>query len=665
MNLFKKPKVDTLAVEPPKQSLLRRFFSRVRPKPIVWSKRAIGYIRRKRLLSKLRPRPIVWLKAFFRQLGRLRAKITRSIKRRLPLSYAAIALITAFSLGMALISSLEFYFDQREHAYVEYNARLISDNILEGLEANGLTEDLKTRLTNFALLTQTRIRLYDAQNIAIADTGPWPLLYHNLVTRQPLTADYLLEPTTTTPVVESAPSATEQTQLLLEEAVLTAETAVMNAEQQLDIAHNNALIAAEAVDISNQAVQQNPNAANIAAQLAASEAALIAQSEVTEAELALTQAMANVQEAQLIAQLTQTIATPNTPTNPWFPGPPTTQSYQHIHLPLYASDGGNQFIGALALSGGPSYRNGIMDGVIGAWVLSSGFAILLAAFIGWRMSRRITKPVLTLTEATANMARGELATRVNIDRSDELGILANSFNTMAGRVENMVDTLSRFVADAAHELNTPLTALRNSLDLAVEEESLEAKQALLKHGRSQVYRLESLTRGLLNLSRLEAEPQLHQHTTFDLNGMLLKASEQFASEAEQAELTLQFDIPSDPLYMTGDKIQLHQAISNLIDNAIKFTPAGGTITIQLQADNEWITLAIHDTGIGIPNSDLPHLFSRFHRGRNTSAYAGNGLGLAIVKAVAKAHGGTVAASNKDKGTLIQLCLPVNSQLRLI
>lgn len=661
MNLFKRSKIDkAIAIEPQKPSLLYRFFQRVRPKPIVWSKRAIGYIRRKKVLSKLRPRPIVWLKALFRQIGRLRTKVSQSIKRRLPLSYAAIALITAFSLGMVLISSLNFYFDQREQAYVEYNARLISDNIQESFQTAGLTEELKTRLTNFALLTQTRIRLYDAQGLAVADTGPWPLLYHNLVTRQPLTADYLLQPPDPAVITEDSPSATEQTQILLEEAIATAETAVIEAQDQLENARINAFDAADAVELSNQAVQQSPNATNIAAQLAASEAALIAQSQVSEAEIALAQATANVQEAQLIAQLTQTIATANDATNPWFHGPPTTQSHEHIYLSLYNPNDGQPF-GALELSGGPSYRNGIMDGVVGAWFLSSAFAIFLAAVIGWRMSRRITQPVLTLTEATASMAKGELATRVDVQREDELGILGESFNTMASRVENMVDTLSRFVADAAHELNTPLTALRNSLDLAAAEENVEAKQALLKHGRSQVQRLEGLTKGLLNLSRLESETQLYEQTTFDLNGMLLKASEQFASEAEQAGLTFQFNLPREPIFVTGDKVQLHQAISNLIDNAIKFTPANGTVKIALETDDEWITLAVSDTGIGIPDGDLPHLFSRFHRGRNAAAYAGSGLGLAIVKAVAKAHGGTVAASNKNDGALIQLCLPTNSQ----
>ncbi|MEM7116220.1 MAG: HAMP domain-containing sensor histidine kinase [Chloroflexota bacterium] len=666
---LRKPKIKMVEVEPtPRKRLLPlRMLSRLRPRPIVWSKQFFAHARKKRWLSKLRPRPIVWLKKLFAFFGRIRNKIRRSIRRRLPLSYAAIALITAVSIGIVLINSLDLYFTQRERAYLDYNARIISEDIRDTLITDGLTEDIKTRITNFALLTQTRARVYDAQNLPIADTGPWDLLYRSLVTNQPVSANYLIPDGASlidasgnvTTVEEQTRLALEQTRLALEEGVLATETAVIEAEVQLEEARILAEQAAFSVEESNEAVQQDPSPTNIATQLAASEAALMAQSRVTEAEILLAQAQANVQQAELIAQLSQTLSNEASIASlgdPWLVGPPSGQSYQHVHITLF-DEARQQPIGMIELSGGPSYGNDVVNSVTAAWFISSAIAVLLAAFIGWRMSRRLTKPVIALTDATALMAEGELATRVDIQRDDEIGVLANAFNEMAGQVETTVDTLKRFVADAAHELNTPLTALRNSLDLAVMEESVEGQQALVKHGRLQVERLEALTKGLLNLSRLEAEPTLNRTATFDLTNMLLKTNEQFASQAEQANLTLHIDVPNAPIYVTGNKMQIHQAIGNLIDNAIKFTPEGGTVTLQLTQEEQWLTLAVSDTGIGIPDADLPHLFSRFHRGRNTAAYPGSGLGLAIVKAVAKAHGGTVAASNRAQGAMIQLFLP--------
>jgi signal transduction histidine kinase len=120
---------------------------------------------------------------------------------------------------------------------------------------------------------------------------------------------------------------------------------------------------------------------------------------------------------------------------------------------------------------------------------------------------------------------------------------------------------------------------------------------------------------------------------------------------------LLLEVPQDPIEIRGDPAQLRRAIGNLVDNAIKFTPEGGAITIGLKKDAGAIELCVQDTGIGVPEDDLPQLFSRFHRGRNAASYPGNGLGLAIVKAIVEAHGGTVSAINTSPGARFCIRLP--------
>jgi two-component system sensor histidine kinase MprB len=241
------------------------------------------------------------------------------------------------------------------------------------------------------------------------------------------------------------------------------------------------------------------------------------------------------------------------------------------------------------------------------------------------------------------MAAGNLSARSDIEREDEFGLLANSFNRMADTIEAKVAALRRFVADAAHELHTPLTALRTNLELIEDDDIPSALE--------QVERMDALTRSLLDLSQLEASPYEIQSDDVDLATLLRDLSEPYASRAEQAELSFYLEIEHDPAIIKGDANQLITLIQNLLDNAIKFTPAGGQVNVKLNTLDDAIQLSVADTGIGIPDEDIPHLFSRFHRGRNASAYPGNGLGLAIVKAIADQQGARIRVDSNPSGTV--------------
>jgi signal transduction histidine kinase len=194
------------------------------------------------------------------------------------------------------------------------------------------------------------------------------------------------------------------------------------------------------------------------------------------------------------------------------------------------------------------------------------------------------------------------------------------------------------------------------LELSASETDESRRATLIDQAQQQAARLRELADSLLDLSRVEAARQA-AFVAVNLNDLLRDLSEPYASQAEQAGLTLSLDLTQDPIELRGDPAQLRRAIGNLLDNAIKFTPEGGTVTIGLKQDAGISELCVQDTGIGIPEDDLPQLFNRFHRGRNVANYPGNGLGLAIVRAIVEAHGGQVSAANTSPGARFCMRLP--------
>ncbi|MBZ0301093.1 MAG: HAMP domain-containing histidine kinase, partial [Anaerolineae bacterium] len=331
------------------------------------------------------------------------------------------------------------------------------------------------------------------------------------------------------------------------------------------------------------------------------------------------------------------------------------RSDQSVVVPL--SDD-NPTEGYIQLSHGPAYGLDIVDGVGRMWLIASITAVILAAMIGLYISRHISAPLLALARVTSQMSEGDLTARAAIEGHDEVGMLARSFNEMAYRVEETILTLRRFVADAAHELHTPLTALRTNMELLADEERAEQRNLFIQRALAQVNRLETLTNDLLELSRLEAGSKPDRFASLNLSGVIRETSELYASQAEQTDIEFRIDLPAEDITIRASESQLRRALGNLLENAIKFTPPGGTVEVGLRkCESSNIELWVQDTGIGIPDDDLPQLFSRFHRGRNAFAYPGSGLGLAIVKAIADAHAGSVCAANRLPGTRFTLRLP--------
>ncbi|MGZ6346273.1 MAG: sensor histidine kinase, partial [Anaerolineales bacterium] len=225
----------------------------------------------------------------------------------------------------------------------------------------------------------------------------------------------------------------------------------------------------------------------------------------------------------------------------------------------------------------------------------------------------------------------------------------------------------RFVSDAAHELRTPLTALQTNLDLALDENDAATRLAFISRARGTVKRLEELNTNLLDLSRLEANGMLIRQDVVDLAELLGGRIEVYASQAEQAGLIFDAEVPTTTVLISADGSQIARAWDNLVDNACKFTPQGGTVHVALTQEDGQVIFSVTDTGVGIPADDLPQIFNRFHRGRNTMVYPGNGLGLAIVKAIVAPYGGQVEvqSAGEGQGSQFSIRLPMSPKNKSI
>ncbi len=335
------------------------------------------------------------------------------------------------------------------------------------------------------------------------------------------------------------------------------------------------------------------------------------------------------------------------------------RSDQSVTRPVNRSDkAGGRLLGSVTISDAPAYEQVALGNVVQAWGLASLLGIVVAALVGLLVSAWLLRPLRELTDASDRMAGGDLSVRADVDRADEVGHLAVAFNAMAERVEETVTSLRRFVADAAHGLGTPLTALRADLELAETHAQDDDERRLLGRAVDQADRLGDISSGLLRLSRLETGDVATAPEPADLSALTRHVADAFASRADQAGVELRLELPPGEAPVLGRPERLRTAIGDLLDNALKFTPAGGIVTLALRTDGRLARLRVTDTGIGIPAADLPLLFERFHRGANAASYAGSGLGLAIVRATVELDGGTIRATSDGTGATFEVTLPL-------
>lgn len=289
-----------------------------------------------------------------------------------------------------------------------------------------------------------------------------------------------------------------------------------------------------------------------------------------------------------------------------------------------------------------------------AWLLAASTvaAGLLAALAARLAARRVLRPVGRLTETVELIrATGDLTIPIPAASRDEIGRLGAAFSAMTSALDESVGAQRRLVADASHELRTPLTSLTVNLELLAENPSDAQAPLLAAEALGQAGELKALVNDLVDLARFGQAAFHTEDVRLDL------VAERVAARAARRAPRIDFELRCAPTWVHGDPDALERAFANLVDNAVKWSPAGGRVRISVAKG----VVEIADDGPGIPDSDLDFVFDRFYRSPAARAHPGSGLGLAIVRQVAETHGGTARAVRCSTGALLRLTLPVSGE----
>jgi signal transduction histidine kinase len=293
-----------------------------------------------------------------------------------------------------------------------------------------------------------------------------------------------------------------------------------------------------------------------------------------------------------------------------------------------------------------------------AGALASGIALVVARYL----ARGMTQPLRDMARAAQRMEVGDYSQRVHTHSRDEVGQLATAFNRMSGELENLERSRRDLVANVSHELKTPITAIRahleNVLD-GVEEPDPATLQVML----AQTERLSRLIDQLLELSRLESGELPLRREDVELGPLVSQVLSEIEVARSDRGVEVSSDVPADLPAIEADRERVHQVLFNLLDNAVRFTPNGGSVTVSAERHDGSVEVRVADTGVGISPEHLPRLFERFYRADPARSRddGGTGIGLAIARSVVEAHGGHItAASEPGAGSVFAFDLPVAS-----
>jgi two-component system, OmpR family, sensor histidine kinase MprB len=292
-----------------------------------------------------------------------------------------------------------------------------------------------------------------------------------------------------------------------------------------------------------------------------------------------------------------------------------------------------------------------------ALILVALGGVALAAGLGWAVGRASIRPVEDLTLAVEHVtATQDLSSTIDDEGNDELARLARSFNAMLAALAASKDQQAQLVSDAGHELRTPLTSLRTNIEVLMRTKDLPTRDrdALLTDVDAQLQELTTLVGDLVDLAR-EDEKQQAEPVLVDLDELVEHAVER----AHRRATSVDFDVSLEPGQVYAQPALLERAVMNVLDNAAKWSPPGGHVGVNLEANGAW-RLTVTDQGPGIAPEDLPHVFERFYRAPTARSMPGSGLGLAIVKRVVVDHGGSIEVSSPAKGgTTVEIVLPLD------
>ena len=294
----------------------------------------------------------------------------------------------------------------------------------------------------------------------------------------------------------------------------------------------------------------------------------------------------------------------------------------------------------------------------------AALVLTITALASLLIARQTAQPVQQLTRTSEALARGQLAERVTPAGPDEIQRLGRAFNQMADRLQAMLVRQREFVADAAHELRSPLTSLRLRLEILEGQagQAPELTRRYLKQMDRELAYLQTLVEQLLTLSALD-EGERAPRAPLDLAPTLYELADDMAPLVQQAQLHLALSLPDHLPAANVNPQQIRIVVRNLLDNAIKYTPAGGNITLRAESMDGRLDISVADTGVGIPADEQAQIFERFYRVDKSRAgkQRGSGLGLALARALVDANDGTLRVqSEPGAGSIFTVSLPITS-----
>ncbi len=285
----------------------------------------------------------------------------------------------------------------------------------------------------------------------------------------------------------------------------------------------------------------------------------------------------------------------------------------------------------------------------------------VSSVMSWFLAGKSLDPVVRIKSLAEEIRRGKFSERINIGvKGKEIDDLVRIFNEMLDGIQRSIEAQKRFTSDVAHEIRSPLTSLRGSIEVALRKKrSSEEYEDVLRENLSDIVRLSKITDNLLFLSRADNNILELRMQWFDLGRLLEGSVARLRPKAESAGLSL-VEEHREVVEMRGDVDLLEQAFANLIDNAIKYTPHGGSVQVRSQEEDDFVRVIVSDTGMGIPEEDIPHIFDRFYRvsKERSRKLGGTGLGLAITKWIVAAHNGTITVkSGVGQGSELTVVFP--------
>ena len=320
---------------------------------------------------------------------------------------------------------------------------------------------------------------------------------------------------------------------------------------------------------------------------------------------------------------------------------------------------GNLLIAGYALDALDRLKARYKD-ILGLWML---VMLVVGAALGWFITRRAMAGVTRVARTAQRIGSEALDTRVSAGNEGlEVQELAQAFNDMLQRIQAAMDELRRVTDNIAHDLRSPIARIRGFAEMALTgRDNNMGVQDLAARVMEESDRLIGMINDLLDIARTRAGVQVLEKESVDMVGLVADAVDLFIPSAQAKGIVMDVTLPRTPVMVHGDLSRLQRVVANLLDNAIKFTPAGGKVHVTVERSGDEAAIRIRDTGIGIPQSEITKVFNRFYRADTSRSTPGSGLGLSLAQAVVQAHNGRITVtSTPGKGSEFVVVLPCKS-----